>query len=322
MHPTLHRITNVNELDAEWTRLGPLFEQFSRHHVLLSGGQPRAHQQDRTLKHLRTGFGDSRSLLVAVENEDALVAMGMGQVGPSGSMPGAQCGHMAGFFVEPRWRGSPLVKRLHENIEAWLRSRGLTWAERSVFAKNERTLALWRHFGFRPYSVIAKRTLAPLGPTSSEPTRRLGVRRIENVGEEWPLLAPLIAMQVRQGPRFLHPNGDSEYTQRERLMKLSGAAKCRILLAEEDGRPVGFATARLSKNPWFIEERVGVIDDFGVDSATEPPHVADELLREIYKWLMRKGASAAQKTLAVGQLPLWQQRDCEPRFFALRKSLV
>ena len=205
MDPTLLRITNANELDAAWTGLEPLFEQFARHHVLLSGGQPRAHQQDRTLKHLRKNFGDSRSLLVGFENKGSLVAMGMGQVGPSGSVPGAQCGHMSSFFVEPSWRGSPLVKRLHGNIEAWLRSRGVTWAERSVFAKNERTLALWRHLGFRPYSVIARRTLAHLGPSSSGRTKRIGVRRIENVAEEWPSLSPLIASQVRRGPRFRLP---------------------------------------------------------------------------------------------------------------------
>ncbi len=315
-------IRQVSDLTKEWPLLWPLILAGDRYHAELIGGQLRANIEHSSQKKLLAMLASNQGIVVLAEEDGELVGIGVGRILTSLSYPGARVGELSKGFIQPGSRGTGIVLQIGRVLEDWLRSRGVEEATGMVLAQTVRSLRLWRHLGYAEVQQIVRKNADLLAPGSVSPGAGLQMRRIEDPMAEWPRIWPLL--QRRDGGASANwailSLSDSESSHKERI-RLLAAKKSRLLLAESDGQPVGLVFGRVTKNPWLIEERVGIIEDFAISADGEVETVGDFLVAEIQSWFVAKKVDSVQHTVMSTEVGFWHTRDFSAFFIGGYKKL-
>ena len=314
-------IRPVTDLDKDWPQLWPLFNEFLLHHAQLLGAGLPPNREHTTYKRLRKRLESHQGLVVVGDDNGELTIAGEGQIEESSVQPHRRVGHLGAVFVRPSSRGTALALRCLRWCEDWLRDRTVTQAEMTVLVENDRALRLWQHLGYAPYAEILRKKMDGRALPIVDSPSDVIVRKIGSLDDEWPRLSPLVNLQETElGDRRGNLAANTEESQRLRLETLA-EKKSLILLAEAGGQAGGIASVRLAKNPWILDERVGIVEDFYCMNGANAGQLRSILDRAIESWLARKNAGCAQRTTTLMDAPNWRRAGYEPHLMVLRKDL-
>lgn len=148
------RIETVEDIDAAWPELAPLFRALHEYHEPLAGIVLAAGWEEAQRGTLRTP--PEGIVLVAREESEPVAVM-------NGSVRGHPVFEERSFaldnaFVVERLRHAGLGRTMLERVEEWCREQGVGLVRLNVMAANAAGIDAWRGLGFEPDAYrMAKR---------------------------------------------------------------------------------------------------------------------------------------------------------------------
>jgi GNAT superfamily N-acetyltransferase len=114
---------------------------------------------DWPLKHGAQRFLDTigdpkRLVLVAVDEDGAIVAHLTGMLGEPTAIRPVRVATLLSLYVRPEHRGNGVGARLVEGFRYWAREKGMDRVEVTAYASNDNALRFYQRQGFLAQSVI------------------------------------------------------------------------------------------------------------------------------------------------------------------------
>ncbi len=103
---------------------------------------------ERDWAELRAAAGDPERYVRVARIEGAICGLIYAQSRPEWYLC-ERIGALSWIYVLPAWRGQGIGRKLIQQADAWMRERGLTFAEVFVNSNNAHALGLYRTSGYR-----------------------------------------------------------------------------------------------------------------------------------------------------------------------------
>lgn len=290
MTVTTRFITSVDDLGRLWHQLWPMIQAFEAFHADMTGKTLREGREAYNRAHLEKKLDPERYWLQIAEEEGRVVGMASLQILEKGTVLPEPIGYAGLLYILPEYRGSGLNQRMHDERNALLRSKGISFRESSHIRGNSGFTKRWNGEDW--------------GASMSRPIRSslvqgdAGARRVKDLDADWPALWLLLAPA----------SSSDEATARAELAEALERRSAAFIAADGSGVVVG----RINVNPWMFEERVGHVRSFAVrDGAPAGTH--DALLDAVEAWMLKKHASAIHtRAMPQAETAAWLERGFEP----------
>ena len=155
---------------------------------------------------------------------------------------------------------------------------------------------------------------------------RIAIReaRIGDLGVIVDLWQQMIEHHTRLSPHFtLAEDGKEKFSKY--LAKKFSEKSTRLIVAEHDGKVVGFMLGLLSPNvPVFKERTMGVISDVYVLPGYRKRGISREMLKGVLKWFNKNKVTTVQLNVATANLEArsaWGQLGFKPYMIMNRMEL-
>ena len=325
------QIEEISNLKAAWADFWPLHDALQQYHAGLNGRARRPNAEAGSRSRLVRLLASKPSKVLLARDGGVAVGIGTARLVEGGWSLQEPVGHLSDFYIWPANRGSRLVFEILRRMEDWLRANGRPHSEHGSMTASSRTIRLSRHLGYRPYLESLRRDAAAAlsehdAEDSAAGTKALLIRRITDLGLDWPKIWPFLERldQHRQTfePCELPPN--REQFRREEI-ETALAKKSLLLLVERDGEPCGVAMGQVVENPSITLETVGLISNFLIDGPQTETGLRRQTREKLETWLTGKGVDVLEtQILARDQTErsLWTDRSYESYKFELRKDLL
>ncbi|MFH1549430.1 MAG: GNAT family N-acetyltransferase [Planctomycetota bacterium] len=138
-----------------------------------------------------------------------------------------------------------------------------------------------------------------------------------------PIWRQLVMYHADLDPSF-KPTSDAVEIFRVFLKKLLKRRNAAVLVAEEEGKPVGFCTAYIENHPEFRSGRYGKIADFVVDESYRRRGIGNSLLEAAQRWLLDNGVGYCRTEAAIinpASTGFWHKAGFRERTAILEKNI-
>jgi GNAT superfamily N-acetyltransferase len=153
-------IRAVEDADADWPQLWPLFEALNQHHSALSRRPLNEQREENARRDLEQELSGGETLVMLAEVAGRAVATSTAELGPRHA-DGTRTGHRSRLFIEPAYRGRKIAPRFEARALRWFREHGVTHVERWIVAGNERPRAIWSARGYTADRLLLRKALRP-----------------------------------------------------------------------------------------------------------------------------------------------------------------
>ena len=131
--------------------LGPKFRLFYPWKV-------NSREKKEWVDPLKKDIGNNDSAVLVAEQEGKLLGYSRAAIVKWDVFPrnSRRTGYIAKLFVTESERGKKIASRLMENTLKWFRGKGMAHVSVIVYANDERANAVYKKFGFEPYTLQMK----------------------------------------------------------------------------------------------------------------------------------------------------------------------